>query len=115
MTWLVPYFIFFAGLIEPGGALDGIDNLQLQTKMTTGIELFGVLNIEGTADIYSLFPDDSYFQPYQGNYEFRTYIAIKGFSLGYEHQCFHPISPGAPVLSYYGGFDRIYIEYSTRR
>ena len=113
MTWLAPYFIFMAGVIAPGGALDGINDPVIQTEMTFGVELFDHWSIEGSADIYSMFPDDSYFRPYQADFIFNTHLSFGGFDIGYEHQCYHPMEP-RDQKAYSGGYDKIYLRYEAR-
>ena len=115
MTWLTPILIInlsiFPIYIENNTQMP--DNM-VQANITVGFELFNLVSVEGETDIsmVPIFIGTSLFSPFQADFYFRAYIEKSGFTIGYEHLCRHPVEPGAfQYPHYYGGHDRIYLEY----
>jgi hypothetical protein len=63
----------------------------LYTRMDMGIELFNCITIKSFMKSYQTYCTDIYFNPYKIDYGFDTYLFYKGFTLGFTHECDHPV------------------------
>ena len=114
MNWIVPILSIYLGFVQPGGFIGGIDQPVLETSITSGVLLFNHIGIENDIDVYSDFPSDNYFSPYHVDFTIRGYVEFDGLEIGYQHACFHPISPTDYERSYTGAYDKIYLKYDAR-
>ena len=88
---------------------------------TVGADLLQYTWIEGQFKTYMLLkdwnPEGGMFSPFQMEYGFRAGFQFKGFRIGYEHWCYHPVSIYKKVYAaeLYGGYDRLFLEYNIQR
>jgi hypothetical protein len=90
--------------------------------ITVGVTFLNVLTIEGQWQNLMVPPwgdeaDNIWFDPFQDRYYVRAYAEHRGFKLGIEHQCDHPVttwgSPAAPQWDYAYSW-KVFLEIDTR-
>ncbi len=117
MNWLIPYFVFTMSFL-PQSSIDGETVLknQFQSDAMIGVELFDVVDINGlfVTDM-SKSENTIGFAPYQQKYVFDISLNWNGFSIGYSHECNHPVKSGVNMPENLGGGERLYIQYDSRR
>ena len=115
MKFLVPYFVFVLSynpiMVTPDAQLhkDFLNN-----QIIVGAEIGDLLIVEGEIKTDMQYTDLISYSPFQSEYFFRAALKYKGFSLGIEHACFHPIKTYNDVFQYEGGYERIYFKFDSR-
>lgn len=128
MTWLAFLFALEAGFQsqsvllytapdwDPASLQAGyqIDSPYIQLEASG--ELFGFLRLGGSSQVY--FADTAGWQyaPFDARFRFFFQARFYGFTVGWEHECFHPQeSPNRPDVGFlFGGGDRIYVRYEGK-
>lgn len=101
--------------------VDILPSNTIAFDITVGMILWKFLWAEGQFITYNAFldfnPMGGMFSPYQMEYGFRGGLQWKGFRIGYEHWCYHPIKASSTYnyTQRFGGVDQVYIEFNMSR
>jgi hypothetical protein len=115
MNWLVLIIAFQVGSSAQQTVI-GNNSTQIiwlspenafYTQMEMGAEILNHINIEGIVKSYQVYDKEISFNPYQIDYGFNAFAELKGFKLGFYHQCNHP------VVSNFVNKDKIFGENKT--
>jgi len=85
-------------------------------KMQPSMEFFDIIKISGFMKSYQIPQGNGFFDPFRIDYGFDIMTTIHGFTIGFKHECDHPvIFDFAHQSPLYGMMDtEIYLRYETR-
>lgn len=122
MTWLAFVFALEAGFAQQQlvlfsvpalGPLDASYNTSSPyTTLEASVELLGFLDIGGGATIFMANTETYMYAPFDSRFAFHVKARHSFLTLGWEHECFHPILSGRrPAVGYlYGGGNRFFLR-----
>jgi len=120
--------LVFSAFLELGGMFGGIYNypvpepitmFPLYTTIAADVEYEGFY-VGGQMDCYYLAEKVTNYKPFQNTYIFRAGYRRDGFTLGFEHSCFHPFSTYATIFpaeikpKYEGFVDKVFVRIETQ-
>jgi len=92
------------------------DSLSFYSNFNIKITIFDLIFIGG--GMLCHFVNDVYtnqFFPYMMDYRFEIGFKIDGFSIGFRHNCYHPVAPYNITLSNMNAaFEEIYIRFESK-
>lgn len=115
MNFLIPYFVLALSWLPMTYTPDAQPHENLfMSDVTIGVQAWDFLTVEGQIKTVMQKASSVYFQPYQDEYYVRAFVEYKGFLLGAEHVCYHPVDSAGGMWQYNGGHNRVYFEFDTR-
>lgn len=115
MNILIPYFVFVLNWFPVAQPPDMVINRNIfQTDVTIGATFFEMLTIEGQTKTSMMQGDLFNYMPLQDEFYIRGFLEYKGFSIGIEHACFHPIETDVLVWQFEGGHDKVFFKFDSR-
>jgi hypothetical protein len=93
MNWLVLIMAFQIGTSDNTVLINKEQNIQNTTIWSSPEKSFytEMINVSSFIKSYQYPKGDNFFYPFKIDYGFESFIDYKGFSIGFKHQCNHPV------------------------